>query len=315
MKEWGLFKGPDKNSFESEREVKRKLALEGQLPPIIEGGQEKKSFKDYVHIAIQRSKEAREFAPSAKGGVKVRIPDDGIFNFIADAHTFHPESDHERLQQEIEVIMETPKSYIAFGGDMVEGVHWGGAGGTEMVGSLDEQRGFLREMWKRTKGRVIAAVSGEHDSKWAARTGADPYSDFQELSGGVYKRGVLEIEIEAGDELYTGLISHKLRGNSIYSNTHPAVRAGREIQGHDFYLGAHTHRKGLTQQPVRDKADSRMVTYGISGPYKETDEYTQRSGWISQKTKQLFGFALRFNADEKKIEIDEDILSANKKWG
>jgi len=312
-KEKGLF-SPD-GKWRSDREIKRKLALDGQLPPIIEGTPERKTFKDYVNIAIQRSKDAMEFSPHAEGKVKVTVPDDAKLNFIADVHAFHPETHHERLFQEIETIMETPKSYIVFGGDLVEGVHWGGAGGGEQVGSLDEQRGFLRELFKRTKGRVIAAVSGEHDSKWAAKTGADPYSDFSELTNAPYKRGLLELNLEAGDQKYTGLIAHKLRGNSIYNNLHPPMRASREVQGHDFYLSGHTHRKGVAIQAVREKDGARNVAFGVSGPYKETDEYTQRSGWISQKTKQLFGFTARFNPDEKKIEIDEDIISANKKWG
>jgi hypothetical protein len=202
-----------------------------------------------------------------------------------------------------------------FGGDLVEGVHWGGASGAEMVGSLDEQKGFMRELWKRTKGRVIGAVSGEHDSKWASRSGADPYAEFTDITGAPYKRGLLEMHLEAGGQDYSGIICHKARGNSIYSNTHPAVRMGREIQGHDFYLAGHTHRKGITQQPVREVDDSRMVTYGISGPYKEEDAYTQRSGWISQKSKQLYGFSVRFNSEDKRIEVDEDIVHANKKWG
>ena len=308
----GLFASD--GSYRSASEIKRKLALQGQLPPIIEGAPERKSFKDYATIAIARSKDAKEFSRQAQGKVKVIVADDCILNFLADFHAFHPETDHERIFQEIEVIMETPKSYIVFGGDLIEGIFWGGAS-MEQIGSLDEQRGFLRELWKRTKGRVVAAVSGEHDSKWAAKTGADPYGEFTELSGGVYKRGLLELTLEAGDEAYSGLVAHRLRGNSIYNNLHPPMRASREIQGHDFYLSGHTHRKGVAIQAVRDKDGARDVAFGVSGPYKGTDEYTQRSGWIEQKTKQLYGFTLRFNPYEKRIEIDEDVVNANKKWG
>lgn len=309
----GLFY-PD-GDFKSDREIKRKLAIEGQLPPIIEGVPRKKDFKDYVSVAVRRSKDAKELSNSATGKVRVVVPDDAIVNFISDVHAFNPTTDHERVLQEVETIMETPRSYIILGGDLVEGVHWGGATGTEQVGSLNEQKGFLRSLFKRVKGRVIGAVSGEHDSKWASRTGADPYEDFSEITDAPYKRGLLEIELEAGDTEYSGLVSHKLRGNSIYNNLHPPMRASREVQGHDFYFSGHTHRKGVAIQPVREKGGARSVAFGVSGTYKETDEYTQRSGWIEQKTKQLYGFATRFNPEEKKIEIDEDIISANKKWG
>lgn len=298
----------------SSSQVKRKLAMEGQLPPVIEGLPERKTFKDYATIAIARSKDAKEFSRQAQGKVVVRVPDDAILNFISDVHAFHPNTDHQRIFQEIEVIMETPKSYIVFGGDLIEGVFWGGAS-MEQVGSLDEQKGFLRELWKRTEGRVVAAVSGEHDSKWSAKTGADPYGEFTELTGGAYKRGLLELTMEAGDEAYQGLIAHRLRGNSIYNNLHPPMRASREVQGFDFYVSGHTHRKGVGIQAVRNAEGAKSVAFGVSGPYKETDEYAQRSGWIEQRTSQLYGFALRFSPEERLIEIDEDILNANKKWG
>ena len=93
------------------------------------------------------------------------------------------------------------------------------------------------------------------------------------------------------------------------------MRASREVQGHDFYLSAHTHRKGVGIQAVRDKDGAHDVAFGVSGPYKEGDEYTQRMGWIEQKASQLYGFSLRFDPDIQKIEIDEDVLSANAKWG
>ena len=311
MKE-GLYYTNGKSATTSQ--IKRKLALEGQLPPVIDGLPEMKTFKDYATIAIARSKDAKEFSRQAKGRVTVTVPDDAILNFIADVHAFHPQTNHERIFQEIEAIMETPKSYIVFGGDLVEGVFWGGAS-MEQVGNLDEQRGFMRELFKRTNGRAVAAVSGEHDSKWAAKTGADPYSEFTELNGGAYKRGLLELTMETGDESYTGLIAHRLRGSSIYNNLHPPMRASREIQGFDFYLSGHTHRKGVGIQPVREVEGARSVAFGVSGPYKETDEYAQRSGWIEQRSRQLYGFALRFSPNERLIEIDEDIINANKKWG
>lgn len=280
----------------------------------IQGVQESKNFKDYVNVAIHRSKQAREFSPQSNGRIKATVPDIAIVNFIADLHAFNPNTHHERIFEEIEQIMQTPNSYIIFGGDLIEGVYWGGASGSEQVGTLDEQRGFMRELFKRTAGRVIGAVSGEHDSKWSAKSGADPYHDFTELTGAPYKRGLLEIDLVAGDSEYSGLIAHKLRGSSLYNNLHPPMRASREIQGHDFYFSGHTHRKAVGIQPVRDKFDSRSVAFGVSGPYKETDEYTQRSGWVEQRTKQLYGFAVRFNPSIKRIEIDEDIVRANKNW-
>lgn len=278
------------------------------------GLQKRKDFNEYADLAIRRSQEAREFSPSVQKEVHVVVPDDAIVNFISDIHAFHPTSDIKRVKKELQTIMKTKNSYIIWGGDLIEGIFWGGAS-HEQIGSLDEQRGFLKEMFRMTEGRTLGAVSGEHDSKWAQKTGADPYYDFTEQTGAPYKRGILEIGIRAGDMDYSGIVTHKLRGNSIYNNAHPAIRASREIQGHDFYFAGHTHRKGLSLQPVRERGGSRMVAYGIGGPYKEEDEYTQRSGWLSQKSKQLYGFSVRFDPESKHIEMNEDIIKANKNWG
>jgi predicted phosphodiesterase len=280
----------------------------------IEGLQQPKNFDDYTNLAIRRSNEAKEFSPQAQGQIIVRVPDDIVVNFISDVHAFHPTTNHERLRSELETIKKNKKSYVIFGGDLVEGIYWGGAGSGEMVGSLDEQKGFLKEMFKMMRGKTIGAVSGEHDSKWAAKTGADPYVDFTDLTKAPYKRGLLEIKIISGKEEYLGLVAHKLRGSSLYNNLHPSMRANREMPGYDFIFAGHTHRKGIALQPQRYAGGARTVAHGISGPYKEEDEYTQRSGWISQKTKQLYGFAVRLNPDTKRIEVDEDIVAANKRW-
>lgn len=279
----------------------------------IRGLQQPKDFNDYASLAIRRGKEAREFSPSIQDKIGARFKDEAIINFIADVHAGHPTSHIDRLQAELQAIRENPKSAVIFGGDLIEGVHWGGAS-MEQIMSLDEQKGFLKEMFRSMRGHTIGAVSGEHDSKWAAKTGADPYTDFQELSGGGYKRGLMEVRIEAGGEEYDILVAHKLRGSSIYNNLHPTMRASKEIQGYDGYLAGHTHRKAVGVQPVRDKDGSKSVAFGISGPYKETDEYTQRSGWMEQKTKQLFGLAIRLNPDERAIEISDDIVRANREW-
>jgi len=277
----------------------------------IEGLQTPKNFDDYVSLAIRRSKEAAEFSPQVQGKIHVTVPDEAVVSFISDVHAFHPTTDHERILREVEAIKNNKKALVILGGDLIEGVFWGGAGGSEMVGSLDEQKGFLKELFKMLKGKVIGAVSGEHDSKWSAKTGADPYGD---LVGAPYKRGLLEIDITAGQSEYSGLVAHQMRGNSIYNNLHPVMRASREVQGYDFYFSGHTHRKAVGLQAVRDVDGAHSVAFGISGPYKETDEYTQRSGWISQKTRQLYGFTVRFNPNDKRIEVDEDIIKANKKW-
>jgi predicted phosphodiesterase len=329
MKERGLYKNPE-GDFESESEIKRKLALEGQMPPIIEGVKFPKKFGDYAKEAQERSDRSKEFSTKTEGKVKIKLPNTSIVSFIGDVHAGHPNTDYERLEQEVEVIENTPDSFVVFNGDLVEGIHWGGAsqgenvmegihwGGAsqgENVMSLDEQHGFLRSMFKKLSGKVLAGISGEHDSKWAAKTGSDPYSQFTEMSNAPYIRGIAELDVDVGEQNYKLVAGHRFRGHSMYSPVHPPNRMSKfHLQDADVYVSGHTHRKGVSQEAIRTFDGSREVTYGSTGSYKSGDEYGERSGFVSSKKREMGGLSIRLRADKKKVDIDTDIVEAHKKW-
>jgi hypothetical protein len=301
-------------SFESESQVKRKLALEGQPPPLFETSTTSPTLNDYLNASKKRAEQMRELS-SVKEATKIHLPTTSTINIISDVHLGNPNTNVERFQQELNVILNTPNSYILFMGDLVDGIFWGGASGAEQSLNLNEQYGLLRNLFKETKGKVIAGVSAEHDSKWVSNTGGDPYEMMEELTGAPYLRGVGEISLGVGDQEYKVVVAHKMRGHSMYNKNHPTYRQSRfDLQGADLYVSAHTHQKQISQESIRQFGGANIVTHISTGTYKEGDVYGDRIGLGRQKPEQMFGAAVRLHSDKKLIEANYDILEAARIW-
>lgn len=317
MKERGLYTSPSEKSFKSDREIKRKLALEGVLPEIDYKTPVKLplDIEYYLRRATERSQAMKELSPRSENFIRLTLPDTSIAGVIADPHMGAIETDNERIQQELEVILNTRNSYLILLGDLVEGIHWGGASGVEQSQTLDEQRGFLNSLFRKIRGRVLFAISGEHDSKWVARTGADPYFNFTEITGAPYIRGVAEVEINIGEQTYKLVAQHKARGHSVYNKNHPTFRESRfELQDADIYLSAHTHRKQTSQETIRKFGRADIVTHVSVGTYKKGDGYGDLQGYPHQLAKEMYGVSLVLHKESKLVEVNYDILEGYKKF-
>jgi len=314
--EKGIYKGKNEGSFEDEKSVKRRLILEGKFPEIHEKDFEKrKSVSFWTRRAEKRSEDLGETTGNLDEVLRVNLPDNPIICTMGDVHFGNPKTIYKRIEEEVTAIKNCPRASVILGGDLVDGFFWGGATQSEQSANIEEQYRFLGTLFDELKGRVIVAVSGEHDSKWASKTGIDPYVIMGEHSNIPYIRGVAEVAINTGKQRYDFVIAHKLRGHSVYNATHPQIRAGRELQGADVYCGFHNHTKGSSQQPIRSFGESRVVTYIASGAYKRSDDYSERNGYARQDLKQLFGHALLLDSKNKDITINNDVLEGIRRWG
>lgn len=306
-KERGLF--GLQGDFRSDQQIKRDLALKNDLPD--KGPNKDLSY--WIDKAHRRAKDINSDTSVEDILLHVELPPYTILCCVADYHFGHPKTDYKRIDQEVQAIKNTPNARVATLGDLVDGMFWGQTSQSEQSATLEEQFKFIDKYFQELGPKVLFAVSGEHDSKWASKTGIDPYCF---MVGDVpYVRGVAEVEFTTGDQEYKGVFSHKLRGHSVYNNTHPQMRSSRETQGADLYVSGHNHEKGVAEQSVREFGKSRRVTFGALGAYKSGDEYAQRSGWVKQNPEQMYGIAIRMNPDEHKIEVDSDIIHALKRWG
>jgi hypothetical protein len=181
--------------------------------------------------------------------------------------------------------------------------------------NLNEQYQFLRALFGEMRGKILFGVSGEHCSKWATKTGQDPYSILYEVSGAPYIRGTGEVEIEVGDQIYKLVVAHKMRGHSVYNKNHPTFREARfNLQGGDVYVNAHNHQKQISQEAIRTFGGSRMITHISIGTYKTGDEYGDRQGFVRQTPNEMYGASILLHKEEKLVEVLPDILRATKNW-
>lgn len=315
MKEQGLYAAD--GSYRSDAEIKRKLALEGDLDGLVYESDIKvpRDVNFYLDRAKQKAGFMKEMSPRSDREVKIHLPDTSIISIMGDLHYGHPNTHYERIEQELEVIKNTPNSYVLFAGDLIHGIHWGGAGSAEQTSTLDEQRMFLASLFDSMKGKVIAGLSGEHDSKWASKTGADPYFDFSERTGAPYIRGIAEIDMDVGDQNYKQISQHKARGFSMYNKDHPTTRQSRfDLQGGDIYTSNHNHRCKVSQEAIRVFGGARILTHAASGAYVSGGEFGDRQGFPKLKPEEMYGVAIRVHAGRHKVDIEYDILDAHREW-
>jgi len=315
MSEKGLFTGPDESMFKSDGEVKRDGLFNGELQPIhARDFKKSREVSFWTQRAKERSKDLNEETGMLDTLLQVNLPPWAIVALMGDLHFGNPKTDYQRIEDEVLAIKDNKRVSVVLGGDLVDGFFWGGNSQSEQSANLEEQYRFLNAIFQELGGRIVVAVSGEHDSKWAAKTGIDPYVLMAEQCNAPYIRGIAEVSLNTGTQKYDLVTAHKLRGNSMYNNVHPQMRAGKELQGADIYSSHHTHRKGSSQQSVRTFGESKVVSYISGGPYKYSDDYSERSGFAKQKESQLFGHAILLNPDKKEVRISDDIISSIKRW-
>jgi hypothetical protein len=153
--------------------------------------------------------------------------------------------------------------------------------------------------------RILALWKGNHDHKWERKYGTSKYSFFADRYEAPVFYGNSYVDMFVNGVNYRGMGSHRLRGNSIYTNAHPGVRGHKEVQGLDFTISGHTHRKGVVEQPMREFNGSRKTHSILSGTYQLGSEYTKDSGYGIQKGAELGMYWIILNHDKKMIRVED----------
>ena len=312
MKENGLFINP--NEFRSDREIKRKLAMNGDLPTLITPLPSAGDFTYWADRFEKRQDEYKEHSPRSDNNISIKFHDDAIINFIGDIHTGNPDSDYKRLRQEIEVICNTPQSYVVLVGDIVDGYFFNPAQ-FEQIEQTPEQWKYIDSMLRylAQHKKLLAAWGGDHD-QWATKMGCDPYGQFSDKFGAYYMKGVGYIHAECGDNEYKITAAHRMPGFSMYNNVHPQMRNERfgGGAGSDIIVSGHTHKKGHSEQAFQEFGGAAHKVHYISlGPYKPEDDYSRKLGFAKQSPEQMYGCAIRISKDTKHVIYYDDILDAN----
>lgn len=312
-KKRGIYTRPTDESFVSAEEVKYRLYRERQFPdPIFETPlPEDLDFAYWSQRFRQRAAEDREVREQIQTA-EVRFPTTSVLNFIGDIHAGSPDTDYERVEQEVETIINTPNSYAILMGDAIDGYFFNPAqfGQVEQVpAQVQYYRALIQHLAEHKK--LIAGWAGDHD-EWGSKMGISANTGFSRDTGAYLIKGVGYITVKIGDLEYRVVGTHRPQGHSIYNNAHSAMRLGRDAEGADIIVTAHNHAKAITQQPVKEfGGGSRVVTYVSVGTYKAGDDYSRKMGFPDNSPQAMYGAAVILHEGDKHVSSFYDIMEGN----
>lgn len=286
-----------------------------KVPPQFEGKRTAEiTFDSMIDEAIRR-RDARLEIEDVQDVVEIKIETTTpvVIPLFGDPHLEGMFVDYELIRSHIKEIKRNPKMYPIFGGDLIEGAAFNPAQDNKL-GSFDEESLFAIKLLDELEHSTIAYWMGDHD-KWAESSGPTIYSAMRERYNAPVLRGSSTLKLKVGKTEYTIVGAHRLPGNSMYNNTHPENRESKfGQQGADVYVGWHTHRKGISQQAIKQADGSNLLqTFVSSGPYQYSSKYAQKLGFGKQRDKELGAVWLVLHPYRKEVEAFWSMESAKER--
>lgn len=313
MKERGIFTRPTESSFMSAKEIKKKNSKKlDWITPLPDD----KDFSHWSDRFKERQSQYIETKDVLRNNFELNLPERSFVALVGDQHIGSPEVDYERIEAEVQAIVQTENAYMVVLGDTVDGFFFNPAQMEEME-QVPEQYEYIRSMinYLGENNKLILAIGGDHDG-WAKKRGFNALKEFTRKNSCFYSEGVTYLTINIGDANYKLTMAHRFPGNSIYNPVHSQTRAIRfgEARGSDIVASGHTHKKGIATFNVQEFGGVSQKVYAISvGPYKKNDEYARKLGLGRIESNGLYGAGIILNKDDKKIEAHYDILDGIKK--
>jgi len=302
--------------FEDDAEIKRKLYLEGDHPEpdFISSSSLPKNFQQYS--AEWRQKQNNRTETYQDRG-EVQLFDTSLVTFQSDLHIGGEETDYARIEQEAEVIVNTPNSYVVLMGDLIDNFSFNPPT-HETLDVVPEQLRFARELIKyySDNKKLLAIWAGNHDY-WTMRQGFDIYEYLMEGTKAYKFFGVSYLDINVCDQQYKVCGSHQFAGNSMYNKAHPQNRAIRfgGAWGADIVVSGHWHEKAIAQQTFDQYGgESFTATMIALGTYKLRDGYTRNKAFAKRDMNSAYGVSVEMSKDRKSYLPYYDVIEAHRKF-
>lgn len=211
---------------------------------------------------------------------------------------------YELLQRDIDVMVNNPLvDGVFFMGDLTDSANFNPAQ-NESILNYEEQSKMLKNILESIpEERIWALWRGNHDYKWEAKHGTSKYKQIAERYNKPVFYGASFIDLKINNIEYKILGSHQLRGSSIYNNSHPVLRAFREIEQLDIVVAGHTHRKGKIAQPIKGFNSARNGVGCITGTYQNASGYGKDRGFTKLQTEEQGMWWLMLDERRKSVEI------------
>jgi hypothetical protein len=232
---------------------------------------------------------------------------------MSDLHIGHATTDYKRIEDETNAIVGKANSYVLLAGDLIDNLWWN-PGQLQEMEQTPQQVGFIKSFIETlvAEGKLLHSINGDHDG-WLMRAGVS-LQDEMIKHGVSISSGPTYFDVQVEGQDYTMAGAHQLPGHSIYNNMHPQMRAVRfgSMHGAEVVFSGHNHKKGDATSYQHEMGEPLETHYIALGPYKATDEYLQKKGFPPQEPEEMFGVSVIFDGKEHQINVDMDILRANK---
>lgn len=202
--------------------------------------------------------------------------------FLADLHLGDTGVDYERLDDDIDTIVNTPGMYVCLVGDAMNNFIVGRLKDIRMGAefSISEEWVMVKRVLARLAPKMILSVAGNHDLWTFALTTVDYLKDVHARVNPdiLYSKFDNTVTLGIGEEAHVLRARHKWKGYSQYNATHGVEWAAKFDKGRHFDIGiaAHTHVSGLYRQFNNGGKTGHAI---VCGSYKFYDTYSVKLGF------------------------------------
>jgi predicted phosphodiesterase len=312
----GIYTGPSEDSFKDDSQIKRELYLAGDhpSPTFVTPLSPVKNFQDYSAQFRERQASRQE---TYQDRAEVQLFDTSLINFQSDLHIGGEDTDYARIEQEAELIVNTPNSYVVLLGDLIDNFSFNPPA-HETLDVVPEQIRFARQLIKyyADNKKLLAVWQGNHDY-WSMRQGVELYDYLLQDIETYYFFGVGYMDFMVNDEHYKVCGSHQFPGSSIYNKSHPQNRAIRfgGAWGSDIVVSGHWHEKSIAQQSFTSYGgESQVATMMALGTYKLEDGYIRNKAFSARDSQSAFGASAVLDKDRHIITPSWDIVEAHRQF-
>jgi hypothetical protein len=201
---------------------------------------------------------------------------------MADLHLGDTGVRYDRIDDDIETIVETPGMYVVLAGDSINNFIVGRLRdirfGAEFA--VAEEWVLAKRVLKKLAPKLLLSVSGNHELWTYGLTNIDYLRDIHERLNPdiLYSRLDSTVAIDVGGCEQKLRVRHKWRGYSQYNLTHGIEWAAKFDKGREFDIGvgAHVHASGVYRQFNNGGKTGHAI---LCGSYKVTDEFATTLGF------------------------------------
>lgn len=214
---------------------------------------------------------------------------------FSDAHIGSYTTDHELIEQLMDIVLTTPNSFLVDAGDTFDDGVWGGLQ-YEQVLPPYMQAFTVEDMMREMGEKYAACVIGNHPQWLFDTVGIKPEMMFARQMKGPVFPGMGLLHLEVGKQKYDWALAHNYWGKSKINIHNVCVRLREnEYPDADVFTVGHQHIWGYMKEMV----NGREVLYTRPGTAKLRDRYARIHGIA--KRGQACGLAVVFGAERREF--------------